>query len=169
MEDDSISVLREQSRQLDKDVREVESRIRGNRAPQNKGFKRDSQRPAWQAHDDAASKRQRADTAVRPKLMSTIAVVVSPSHGSDRWNPNDEDSVQAAKPAAREVEQRPDNMSRNKRMLGALMGHLNTARKNLENDSTIKVQESIEINVALKNREQIKVAKREEGEKVPIY
>lgn len=116
--------------------------------------------------------RRDGDDRKRPKLMSTIAAVVQPASDkrlaadNDRWDPNDDDSVHAAKPAAREVETRPDSVQRNKRMLGALMGHLNTARKNLEADSTIKVQESIESSVVQKNKEQSVVAAREVSEKV---
>lgn len=165
MSDDSISALKEESLRLARDVREVCGRIR-----ENGGADRGQKRRPTDADRDAPGKRSRQDMLPKPKLMSAIAVVVPPSGPEDdtsgRWDPNNEAEVHSAKPATRAVEKQPDAMRRNRRMFGALMGHLDTARRNLERDSTIKVQESVETNVVEKNREQIRVATREEKEKV---
>ena len=125
---------------------------------------------------DSQAKRHKTSSTTtaapdRPKLMSTIASVTSPS-GTDpfsRWDPNAAETVHAAKPAVRDVDAQPDNMRRNRRMLGAIMGHLDTARKNLEKDQTLKLQETVVTSAMQKNKEEgVRIAK-EGREKVTSW
>ena len=80
----------------------------------------------------------------KPKLMSAIAAVSSSVVDSDvsilYLNDSSRNLVNynyADKPPTNEAYTKPDTVKRNKRMFGALMGHLDLARKKLEIDSTL--------------------------------
>jgi hypothetical protein len=139
------------------------------REDRSRGHKRNASREAdeegGEEEHEGGGKRQ------RPRLQSTIAMAtpaaalvtaagglprsLSPAGragdpGPERWDPHDASVVH--RPAVRQVDIQPDNMKRNRRMFGALMGHLGVARKNLEKDSSIKTQEAVESTVTQKNR-----------------
>lgn len=156
-----IISLSEEANRLEREKRQVESRLRelsgrnkrlptqqsGTKGPNNGHSERKRSRDDWGPEDS------------RPKILSRIAVVVSsgaesqshPEVESDRWIPNSDD-LHPSKPSTQEAYKKPDTVQRNKRMLGALMGHLNKAKKNLERDATsIGTQETLKANATEKN------------------
>lgn len=72
------------------------------------------------------------------KIMSTIAAVVKPtdkdqndSNSEGRWND------QSSKPHPQKAYLKPDTVKRNRRMFGALMGHLDRASTSLKKDASL--------------------------------
>ena len=140
----------------------------------------------------------------QPRLLSSIAVVKSSSTTSistnstnDRWNSNttttsnhtpniihnnnnsdnyneQENETETASKPLQEAYMKPMTIQRNKRMFSALMGHLSSAQKNLERDSSqIEKQDTRKTLASQKNTlesqrvaELHKVVTREQKDKV---
>lgn len=166
--------LREESQRLEKERAEIESRLRKFDTRHNARGRRADNYP-HRDNEMQPNKRQRSDPESNrgPKLLSSIAVVRSDqeisSGDNDRWRTGDD----TQKPL-QEAYLKPVTMQRNKRMFGALMGHLNSAQKTLQQDSElIEKQDNRKILAAQKNNlESQRVAKlhkvitREQKDKV---
>jgi hypothetical protein len=180
-----IVSLTEEATRLEREKRQVENRLR-ELSGRNKRLP--VQQPNTRGSNVGSSDRKRsrdnwANDDAKPKILSRIAVVVpssaesrpQPEMDSDRWVPSSEDA-QPSKPSTQEAYRKPDTIQRNKRMLGALMGHLNKAKQNLEKDATsIEVQETLKANATEKNLAESKrvaelqrITSREERNKVSI-
>ncbi|RYH13097.1 hypothetical protein EON65_36510 [archaeon] len=82
-------------------------------------------------------------------------------HGDSREVP-----VEVAKPSVKEVYKKPEEVSRNRRLLGSLMGHLGSAKQKLEQDSELLQMQSSKGQSALSKRDRdAQDAKQQEGEK----
>jgi len=88
--------------------------------------------------------RETTETLVRrsyakPRIMSAIVSVSGPSNEiSNEVDIDSQDrSNGVGKPSAQEAYQKPEAIKRNKRMFGALMGHLGMAKKKLEQDNDL--------------------------------
>jgi hypothetical protein len=175
-----LPALREESERLGKEREEIEDRLRKFDPRQNgRGRRYDNlNHRDGDSRDGRPNKRQRNDfesNRATPKLLSSIAVVRSDvdrsSVDNNRWHAGDE----AQKPQ-QEAYLKPVTVQRNKRMFGALMGHLNSAQKNLQLDSElIEKQDSRKSLATQKNTiESQRVAKlhkvvtREQKDKVKL-
>lgn len=94
------------------------------------------------SHASSSSSNERK----RPRILSTIGSTNSASHDlSDNVVPEDRN-------LENEVYKKPEAIQRNKRIFGALMGHLGIAKRKLEEDSlNIDKQTSLQMTVINKN------------------
>jgi hypothetical protein len=97
----------------------------------------------------------------RPKLLSTIgnvrSQVAANSNFSGRRMGGKSDALESETPVVNEANSKPEMVQRNKRLFGALMGHLGKAKRKLEEDSsTIEKQVSLQMAVTQKNSEESK-------------
>jgi hypothetical protein len=94
------------------------------------------------SHASSSSSNERK----RPRILSTIGATNSASH-----DPSDS-AVPEARNLENEVYKKPEAIQRNKRIFGALMGHLGIAKRKLEEDSShIDKQTSLQMTVLNKN------------------
>ena len=94
------------------------------------------------SHGSSSSSNERK----RPRILSTIGLTNSASH-----DPSDA-VVPEVRKLEHEVYKKPEAIQRNKRIFGALMGHLGIAKRKLEEDSlNIDKQTSLQIAVSNKN------------------
>jgi hypothetical protein len=133
-----VVALREESERLGREREEIDNRLRKFDPRQNRG--RRFENYPNEDHDNRPNKRQRADlldsNRTGPKLLSSIAVVKS---DPDRFATEGDRSstVDETQKPQQEAYMKPVTVQRNKRMFGALMGHLNSAQKNLQHDSEL--------------------------------
>ena len=93
------------------------------------------------------SKRQGIEIGGKPaakKLLSAVGAVKGTDPESTR--------VESPRSVQAGVFTKPDELIRNKRVFGALMGHLGKAKKNLEVDARIEKQSSLNSAASEKNR-----------------
>eukprot|EP00607_Mallomonas_marina_P009751 CAMPEP_0182419708 /NCGR_PEP_ID=MMETSP1167-20130531/4099_1 /TAXON_ID=2988 /ORGANISM="Mallomonas Sp, Strain CCMP3275" /LENGTH=410 /DNA_ID=CAMNT_0024594771 /DNA_START=123 /DNA_END=1355 /DNA_ORIENTATION=- len=88
-------------------------------------------------------------STTRPKVMSKI-VAISGTHISD-VDKNINDNGELEKTTSQEVYSKPEAVSRNRRMFGALMGHLDRAKRTIEKDDVIDKQSKLTALAAEKN------------------
>jgi pinin/SDK/memA/ protein conserved region len=94
------------------------------------------------SHASSSSSNERK----RPRILSTIGATNSASN-----DPLD-NAVPEARNLENEVYKKPEAIQRNKRIFGALMGHLGIAKRKLEEDSlNIDKQTSLQMTVLNKN------------------
>jgi hypothetical protein len=126
--------LREECERLGKEREEIETRLRKYDSRQNRG-RRFADHPN-EDHDNRPNKRQRADlnSSQTPKLLSSIAIVRA---DPDRSAADGRSTADEAQKPQQEAYMKPVTVQRNKRMFGALMGHLNSAQKTLQLDSEL--------------------------------
>jgi pinin/SDK/memA/ protein conserved region len=87
----------------------------------------------------------------RPRILSTIGSATSANNGQSSETA-ERDEAHEEGDSKSSVHNRPEFVQRNKRLFGALMGHLGTAKRKLEEDSsTIDKQTSRQNAVAHKN------------------
>lgn len=87
----------------------------------------------------------------RPRILSTIGSSISANNGQSS-NIAERHEVREDGESKSNAHDKPEVMQRNKRLFGALMGHLGTAKRKLEEDSsTIDKQTSRQNAVAHKN------------------
>lgn len=87
----------------------------------------------------------------RPRILSTIGSATS-ANNSQSSETAERDEAREGGDSKSSIHNRPEFVQRNKRLFGALMGHLGTAKRKLEEDSsTIDKQTSRQNAVAHKN------------------
>eukprot|EP01036_Dinobryon_divergens_P037509 gene37509-49090_t len=106
------------------------------RRPQSNRFDNRLRNGDRDVDSDFNKKRNRNDgyddsRSIRPKIMSKIVAVSNPHDNAIELPINNDNET----PNNPEVFSKPDVVKRNKRMFGALMGHLDLAKRNLEHDS----------------------------------
>jgi hypothetical protein len=169
-----ISSLKEESDRLLKERDEIEQRL--------KKFDPRAGRRQYppRENDSRPNKRQRndrehvAESRGHPKLLSSIAVVrsVESAPVEERWQLESQ-GEEHEKPQ-QEAYSKPVTVQRNKRMFSALMGHLNSAQKTLQKDSSlIEKQDQRKSEASQKNNKESqrvaelhKIVTREQKDKV---
>ncbi len=186
-----VDKLKAESLQLENERQQVEGRIRNlNQQRNNRSFQRFERRPN-QEYNPGYENRKRTFEEVNmsprnissePKVKSKVVMVSSEDTDvstprpqfSDRWNPEETSNEIHDKPTLADVYAKPDVVQRNKRMFGALMGHLGKAKEILQHDSLlIEKQDQQKLAASVKNKEESKrlfqlqrEVSREEREKV---
>lgn len=165
--------LREECERLGREREEIETRLRKYDSRPHRG-RRYENHPS-EDHDSHPNKRQRGafNSSQAPKLLSSIAVV---REDPDRSTADSRPTTDEAQKPLQEAYMKPVTVQRNKRMFGALMGHLNSAQKTLQHDSElIEKQDHRKVLAAQKNSlESQRVAKlhkvvtREQKDKVRL-
>ena len=83
----------------------------------------------------AVSSKQRPEGIKRPRILSTVGATNSGSHYELGETGNDDHSSEQRE-SINNVYKKPEAVQRNKRIFGALMGHLGVAKRKLEEDSS---------------------------------
>ena len=116
------------------------------------------------------------DDTVRPKVLSAIVAVSGIEKTQGSYDLENNFSA-ASRPHNQEAYVKPEAVRRNKRMFGALMGHLSLAKQRLEKDSSlIEKQDKLKVIATEKNQLEAKrlahlqkINARKEKDKVPSF